>query len=146
MKHIVNRLSRFTYHSALGLFIIRLAAGMIFFVHGWEKLNNLPRVSGFFMSLGLPGWVAGFIAFVEVIGGIMLIAGFATRVAGIVLALDMLAAMFLTGIGRGFHAHEFEMLLLAVSAGIALIGSGAYSLMKMECNKCGGMLCDGDCN
>jgi uncharacterized membrane protein YphA (DoxX/SURF4 family) len=124
MKHLINKVTRFAYHRALGLFIIRAAAGAIFLVHGWEKLNNLPMVSGFFM----------------------LISGFATRVAGVVLGIDMLFAIFLTGVGRGFHAHEFEMLLMAVSFGIALIGSGAYSLLKMECTKCGGMLCNGDCN
>jgi putative oxidoreductase len=83
-----------------------------------------------------------FIAWLEVIGGLCLILGIATRFFGVVFAIEMLVAIFLTGVGRGYQSHEMELFLVLVSLGIALAGSGRYSLWKMECNECGGMLCD----
>ena len=142
-QHILDRIARFWYRRSLGLLLIRLVAGLIFLVHGWEKVTHIPMVVGFFSMLGLPAWVALFIAWVEIICGLMLIFGVATRVAGAVLGIDMLVAILLTGIGRGFHAHEFELLLMAVSFGLALMGSGRWSLYKLECTRCGGFLCDG---
>lgn len=128
MREHLNRVSKFWYQPSLGLLLVRVGAGSIFLIHGWEKLQHLTGVASFFVSLGLPAWMAVFVSLVEVVGGVMLIFGVATRVAGAALGINMLVAIFLTGVGRGFHAHEFEMLLGAVSLGVALAGSGKYRL------------------
>ncbi|HVM58981.1 MAG TPA: DoxX family protein [Candidatus Paceibacterota bacterium] len=143
---LANSVSRFFYQQSAGMFILRLATGAIFVAHGVMKLEDPAMVAGFFAKLGLlPGlqWV-WFIALLEVIGGAALILGLATRFFGSLLAIEMLVAILLTGIGRGFHAHELELILAAASLSIALAGSGRWSLYKMECAKCGGIFCDGD--
>ena len=148
MKMMVNRLSRTFHNQSLGLLLIRLAAGAVFFMHGWSKIHNFAGVTGMMQHLGVfaPGFMGPFVAWVEVIGGLMLILGIVTRVAAVALAIDMIAAIFLTGIGRGWGPHELEIVLLAASLGIALTGSGKYAVYKMECKNCLGMVCDGkDC-
>ena len=147
LKHTINRASRFTRNRSLGLFLIRLGLGLVFFMHGWSKINNLSGVEGMFVHFGLGGPVGIFIAYLEVIGGLALILGLLTRIFAVAFGIEMLVAIFLTGVGRGYMPHELEIFLMLVSFGIALTGSGMYSLWKMECDFCGGMLCqsDADC-
>ena len=89
-------------------------------------------------------WWVWFIALLEVLGGVALILGAATRLFGALLGIEMIVAILLTGIGRGWGAHELELLLAAASLAIALTGSGRWSAYKMECDTCGGILCDGE--
>jgi uncharacterized membrane protein YphA (DoxX/SURF4 family) len=140
-----NIVSRFFYRQSAGMFFLRLVTGIIFIVHGSMKLGAIALMAQFFGSLGLDPavWWVWFIGLLEVIGGAALILGVATRLFGALLAIEMIVAIFLTGVGRGFSAHEFELLLAASSLAIALAGSGRWSLYKMECDSCGGFLCDG---
>jgi putative oxidoreductase len=108
------------------------------------KINDLGMVEGMFVHFGLGGPVGIFIAWLEVVGGLALILGVLTRIFAVAFGIEMLVAIFLTGVSRGYGAHEFEIYLMLVSFGIALAGSGTYSLWKMECDLCGGMLCRAD--
>ena len=147
VKHSVNKMSRFWYQPSLGLLLIRVAVGAVFLAHGWMKIGNVGMVTGMLTHMGVvaPTFFGPFISWLEVIGGLMLIFGILTRVAGVALGIEMVFAVFLTGIGSGFGPHEMEILLMAGSFGIALMGSGRYALYKMECDNCAGMLCKSDC-
>jgi putative oxidoreductase len=142
----IDNLSRALRHQALGLFLLRFVTGLIFLLHGAIKVGNVAMVAGFFSTIGLSPSIewAWFIGLVEVLGGAALILGVATRFFGAVLGIEMIVAIFLTGFSRGFAPHEFELLLAASSFAIALIGSGSWSLYKMECDRCGGFLCEGN--
>lgn len=143
MKSLINQLSRMGYNRSLGLLIIRIALGLVFFMHGWTKVNNTSMVEGMFVHFGLGGGTGIFIAWLETIGGLALILGILTRVFAVAFTIEMLVAIFLTGgIANGYQPHELELFLMLVSAGIALAGSGRYAIWKMECDECGGMLCD----
>ena len=127
---MINKVTRFAYHKAMGLLLIRLAAGWVFINHGWMKLQNLSGADSFFAGIGLPPGTAMFIAAIEVIGGIMLALGVAPRLAGVVLGIEMVVAMLLVGIPSG--SYELEALLAATALGIFMIGAGRYSLYSME--------------
>ncbi|MDP2648878.1 MAG: DoxX family protein [bacterium] len=142
MKSLIKKTSRLGYDRSFGLLIIRIAAGLVFFMHGWSKVNGLGGVEEMFMNLGLWAWVGVFIAWFEVVGGLALILGVATRVIGFLFAIEMLFAIFLTGFNSGYRSHELELLLMLISLGVAMSGSGRFSLFKLECEECGGLLCD----
>jgi len=142
IKDWINWASRFCLSRSLGLLLIRISVGLVFLMHGWMKIHNIPMVEGMFVHFGLGSWVGDFIAWLEVIGGLAMILGILTRVFGVLFGIEMLVAVFLTGVGRGYQAHELEIFLMLVAFGLALAGSGKYSLWKMECDDCGGMLCD----
>lgn len=146
MKNLINRMSRYCWHRSFGLLLIRIAIGMVFLAHGWSKVGNMAATEGMFSQyFGLPAWVAVFIAYLEVIGGVAMILGILTRVFGVILGIEMIVAYFLTGgLGVGYKPHELELVLMLLSFGVALTGSGRWSLYKMECDDCGGMLCKGD--
>lgn len=87
------------------LLLIRLYWGWQFAETGWGKLHHLPRVIGFFRSLGIPapGVMAPLVSGMELVGGILLILGLATHITGLVLAFDMFVA-FWTSDRAALHA------------------------------------------
>jgi uncharacterized membrane protein YphA (DoxX/SURF4 family) len=145
MIKLINQTSRYLYKRDLGLFLIRLALGVLFFTHGLAKVQELSVVTAMFAHLGFFPWVGFFIAWLEVIGGLALILGVATRLFAAVFGIEMLVAAFIVGFSHGIG---IEIVLSILSFGLAFAGSGRYSVFKMECNNCGGMLCNsatGEC-
>lgn len=115
----------------LGLLFIRLAVGAIFFVHGWMKFSNLDGTISFFATLGLGALFAYLVAAVEFLGGLAMILGLSTRVAGILLAIVMVFAIVLVKGKMGFAGgYELDLLLLASALGVALIGPGKIVIGK----------------
>ncbi|WP_043800691.1 DoxX family protein [Deinococcus gobiensis] len=121
----------------LGLLLLRLATGVIFVMHGYQKffLNTVAGTAQFFAGIGvpLPGVAAPLIAGIELIGGLLLILGLFPRVVGALLAVNMLVAILLVHVSGGFfnpNGVEFPLLLLAASATLALTGAGRYRLGK----------------
>ncbi len=80
------------------LLLVRLYWGWQFAQTGWGKLHHLNHVTAFFSSLHIPapGPMAFFVSLLELVGGILLIAGLATRLMGFLLAIDMIVAYIAT--------------------------------------------------
>jgi len=138
---VINRVSRFFFNRSIGLLLVRVVAGAIFFAHGYGKVADMPTTITTFDALGLSPLIAVLIAWIEMIGGISLILGIAPRIFAAILGVEMLVAASIIARLEGFAAAEFELLLMAVSFGIMLLGSGKYALYKMECNTCNGLFC-----
>jgi putative oxidoreductase len=79
---------------ALFLLAVRLYWGWQFWQAGWGKLGDIPKVVGYFTSLGIPApsLNAHFIAGLEAVGGILLILGLCSRLIALPLAIDMVVA------------------------------------------------------
>jgi putative oxidoreductase len=76
------------------LLLVRLYWGWQFIVTGWGKVGNIEKVTNFFTTLGIPfpGINAHFIAGLELVGGILLVLGLASRPIGLLLSVNMLVA------------------------------------------------------
>jgi putative oxidoreductase len=123
-----------TTRADLGLLILRLIAGAVFFAHGAQKLFvfGIGGVSASFAQMGIPlGEIAGpLVAFGEFFGGLALMAGLLTRVASVGLGLIMLAATLLVHLPAGFFAPngiEFTLTLFGIALALVLVGPGALS-------------------
>jgi putative oxidoreductase len=120
---------------ARALLLLRLIVGIIFVVHGGQKLFvfGFGGVIGFFGKMGIPvPAIAGpVVTLVELLGGLALIVGVATRVAAVLIACDMLGAILFVHLRNGFflpQGYEYAFTLLAVAIALALAGPGPYSV------------------
>jgi putative oxidoreductase len=119
----------------LGLLVLRVVAGLVFFMHGYQKLfdNGISATQAGFDAMGapLPEVTAIVVTFLELAGGLALIVGAATRVIAVLLAVDMASAYAIVHAENGFFASNggFELVLLLAGAAVtlALTGAGAFS-------------------
>lgn len=119
-----------------GLLVLRVVVGLVFFVHGWQKLFmfGFGGTAGFLGSLGvpLPGVFGVILIFTELLGGLALLFGLYTRWVTIPLAIDNLVALFIFHLPNGFFAanqgYEFVLTLFAANVAFMLIGAGAFSV------------------
>ena len=115
-----------------------MVIGVTFFLHGWQKLfdQSIGGVGQFFTMLGVPaaGVAALLITFIELLGGAALIVGLFTRIAGLLLTLDMLGAILFFHHKNGFFAGnqppgvELVLVLGAAAFCLALNGPGMLAL------------------
>ncbi|WCT55480.1 DoxX family protein [Paenibacillus sp. KACC 21273] len=114
----------------LGLFIVRVLTGVIFLLHGFSKFQGgIGGTTGFFQSIGLPGFLAPVVAIIEILGGLLLILGLLTRIAGAALTVIMIGVLLTAKAGQPFMmGTEFDYLLLFTSLQLALTGSALLSL------------------
>jgi len=116
------------------LLIIRVVLGIIMLYHGWPKLTNLGgTIEGFTgMGIPLPPLAATFSMVAEVGGGLLLLLGVLTDVAGLLVAIDMLGAITFVHAKNGLAVMdggvEWPLALLAMALGVALAGPGRYSV------------------
>ena len=117
---------------SIGLAVLRVAVAAVFINHGRQKLfvYGFAGVTGAFTQMGVPfpGLMGPLIGLLEFFGGIALLVGFLTRLLGVAFALDMLGAILLVQLKKGFSGYEFEFLLLAASAALFLTGAGRFSV------------------
>ena len=66
----------------LALLVMRLALGAIMVVHGYHNVfGGLQHHAQWIASLGVPRWLGYVSSFTELVGGLLLLAGFFTRIA-----------------------------------------------------------------
>ncbi len=117
-----------------GLLVLRVAIGIVFLLHGGQKLFvfGFSGVTGFFGHIGvpMPGITGPLAGIVELLAGGALVIGLLTRLAALGLAIDMLGAILILRLHAGFFlpaGGEFELTLLAANVAIAIAGAGYYS-------------------
>ena len=123
---------------ACGLTILRIVVGIVFLVHGYQKLFHLGfhSVSDSFAHAGIPLPLvsAVVVTLVEFVGGILLVAGIAVRLAAALNAVDMMVAILVVHLRHGFGAQnggfEYPLTLLAATLCLALAGGGMFSLKR----------------
>ncbi|MBP1301267.1 DoxX family protein [Curtobacterium sp. 1310] len=124
-----------TTSTSIGLTALRIVLGVVFTAHGAQKFaQGIPGVAQGFSGMGVPlaEVAAPLVAGLELVGGILLVVGVATRVVGLLLAVDMVVAGLLAHATAGFFAQdggfEYVLVLAVASLAIALTGPGRFSL------------------
>lgn len=125
-------MERTAQHGAL---VLRLALGAMFVAHAGLKyyVFTLAGTAQFFQSLGLPGALAYFTFWAELIGGVLILAGIHGRWVSASLIPVLLGATWAhAGNGWAFTAPnggwEYPAFLAAAALAHALIGDGSYAL------------------
>jgi putative oxidoreductase len=121
-----------------GMLPLRTVVGLVFLMHGAQKLFvfGLSGTADIMGKLGLPlPWLcAAIVITVELLGGSAILIGVFTRLAGALLAFEMVVAILVARLHGGFFApygYEFELTLLASCLTFALMGPGQKSLEEL---------------
>jgi putative oxidoreductase len=120
--------------SDVGLLSLRIVVGVTFLLHGREKLGDLAGAEQLLAPFGIPapGLMAPVVGATETVGGLLLIAGLATRLAGAALTVNMLVALATAHDELEFFVAdggiELELLLAGASLTLVLAGAGRFSL------------------
>jgi putative oxidoreductase len=116
----------------LGLLLLRIALGVIFFTHGYPKLAHVnPAMQAMFLQHGLPAQFVYVAGVLETFAGLLLLLGLFTRAAALLLAIEMCVAIAKVHIVHGImavHDYEFPLALAAACFALATVGAGAASL------------------
>ncbi|MEO8856826.1 MAG: DoxX family protein [Burkholderiaceae bacterium] len=121
---------------ASGKLLLRLLVGILVLLHGIAKLKSGPaQIIDTALAAGLPGAVGYLVYAGEVLAPLLLIVGLWTRLAALVVAIDMVFAMVLVhgaqllALNRqGGYALELEACFLFGALAILLLGAGRFSL------------------
>lgn len=116
--------------------LLRVSLGAMFIAHSLVLKHFVFTLAGtaqFFSSLGLPPTLAYVTFWAELIGGVLLVAGVASRWVALALIPILLGATWVhIGNGWVFSAKnggwEYPVFLIAVSVVQALLGDGRYAL------------------
>jgi putative oxidoreductase len=122
----------------LGKLLLRVTIGGLMLFHGVAKLSHgIERIAGRVTAKGLPGFVAFGVYVGEVVAPLLVIAGIGTRPAAVVIAFNMIVAVWLSSLAdvwrlspTGGWAIELQMLYLLGAVAIALIGAGRFSVSR----------------
>ncbi len=119
----------------LGLLVLRLGVGILMLLHGIAKLQGVGFIEGILVKNGLPGFLAYGVYLTEVIAPLLIIVGYRTRLASLVMIFGALFAMFLVHSADIFQLNKaggwgVELLGLYITGALvlAISGSGKYAL------------------
>jgi len=117
---------------AVSLLLLRVAVAIVFIAHGYPKLAHAgPGMQEFFVHHGLPGYFLYVSGILELFGGVLLLLGLFTRVTALLLATEMVVAIWKVDSGHGYLAvrdYELPMVLATTCFVLATIGAGMISL------------------
>lgn len=124
----------------LGKLLLRIAIGGLMIFHGISKLNGIDGIISAFSGVGLPGFLGYLVYLGELIAPLMLIIGFRSRVAGLLVAGTMLVAVLLAHSGDVFTltdhgAWGVELQGLYFLGGLAIYFLGGGSLAVSSRNR-----------
>ncbi|MEH7087226.1 DoxX family protein [Neobacillus drentensis] len=126
----------------IGALILRVTLGALFLIHGIVKFQGgIENIVGWFESIGLPGFMAYGVASIEIIGGVALIFGLATRLVSALFALLMIGATLKVKLSVGLlgngqmAGYELDLAFLAIALYLAINGSKVLSVSHLIFHK-----------
>jgi len=122
--------------------IMRVVLGIIFIFHSVDKFQmGLTNVEGWFSSIGIPGFFAYIVAFLELIGGILLIVGLFTRYISVLFIGMLVGAIFTVKLSIGLlgngemAGYELDLTIIIVLLYLAVSDQGRISVDRFIKNK-----------
>ena len=124
----------------LGLLVVRVIVGVLFFGHGAQKLfgwfggHGIEGTGGFFEQLGFPNGKlqAALAGLAEAGGGILLALGLLTPLSLAAITAVMLVAVVKVHLANGIWAanngFEYNLVLVAIAFAVTAVGPGNWSL------------------
>ena len=119
----------------LSLLVLRLAAGVIFFVHGGQKMWGWFDGPGLAKVVDQMGAIGYLVSIGEFFGGIGLIIGLLCRFSALSLIVIMAGAIAMVHGPNGFFlsnkGFEYNLALIGLLVPIVIAGPGRFAIGRM---------------
>lgn len=116
----------------LALLLMRLALGAIMVAHGYHKVfGGLHHHAQMVAGLGLPAWLGYVSAFVELLGGLLILVGFFTRAAAFALCVELVVAIWKVHLHNGLvgpTGFEFPLAVATLAFALIFFGGGPIAI------------------
>jgi putative oxidoreductase len=125
-------MSNFFKSNDTGILIIRLTVGLLLLPHGISKLiNGIDWLGESLTKVGLPAIIRYGVFIGEIIAPLLLVIGYRTRIASLIVAFNMFMTIFLAKrdqlfVIRGGWAIELNALFLLGALALFFTGGGKY--------------------
>ena len=121
-----------------GKLLLRITVGVLILLHGIAKITKgVEGIEGMLTAHGLPAFIAYGAYIGEVLAPMLLIIGFYSRIAALVIAFNMVVAIALAHANELFQlgkqggwALELQGMFLFTALAIALIGPGRLGINR----------------
>jgi len=118
-----------------GVFVLRAALGVMWIAHALMKyvVFTVAGFGGFLAKVGFPAELAGPVILVELVGGILILAGVYARHVALAL-IPVMAAASSVHLANGWvfssagGGWEYPAFLIVASFALWLLGDGAFAL------------------
>jgi putative oxidoreductase len=122
------------YNPDLGRLILRLGLAAVLLYHGIPKLMDVDAAVVAFQGMGLPepAFIVAMVLLAEVSGGVLILLGVGVDIAGLLVIIDMLGAIYFVHWRNGFDftkgGWEHPFTVLAMALALALAGPGRLTV------------------
>ncbi|MBB1509027.1 DoxX family protein [Tessaracoccus sp. MC1756] len=131
----------------VALLIARVILGTVLIAHGVQKFSEwtLAGTGAAFEQMGVPApqLSATVAAFVELVGGLLLLVGAFSAIAGLIVAVEMAGAAVLVHLSGGVFvaANGWELVgvIAAAALAVGVAGAGRYSVDAMILSRSAGV-------
>jgi uncharacterized membrane protein YphA (DoxX/SURF4 family) len=133
MDKITNALKWLDDNQNLGYSLIRFFIGTALFVRGWVFFSDPATVTELAREESLFMWFS-YVTFGHLIGGMLMMVGFKTRLAALLQVPILAGAVFIVNAGVELasvnQSMELAVMVLVMLIVYSLFGSGSFSLDK----------------
>jgi putative oxidoreductase len=123
-------------NSDLGRLLLRITLGVCILFHGIAKLQGgVDGIAQGLTAMGLPGFIAYGVYLGEIVGPLLLILGWFSRLGAGLIAVNMVFAIAIAHRAdvfkiseQGGWAIELQAIYLTAAIALALLGPGRFSI------------------
>ena len=111
------------------LLLARFLVAAIFLYHGWPKATDWQMASSKFGGMGFPAFLGPVVGIIEVVSALLLILGWFTSLANILLIGVIVVAIAAVQISKGWVPPlERDLQILLLNLVLLAFGPGSYSV------------------
>jgi putative oxidoreductase len=119
-----------------GKLVLRVVLAILILFHGVSKvIGGVGLIAGMLAKAGLPA-AFGYLVYIgEVVAPLLILIGLFTRVAALIVVVNMIVALLLVHTGQFFSlsntggwALELQGMYMGSAVALALLGAGRYSI------------------
>jgi putative oxidoreductase len=120
----------------LGRLLLRITLGVCMLLHGIAKLQGgVDGIAQGLTAMGLPGFIAYGVYLGEIVGPVLLIVGWYSRIGAALIAINMVFAIAIAHSAdlfklgeQGGWALELQGMYLMTAIALALMGPGRFAI------------------